>query len=254
MTDKYITYNSNDIYFDDIGSELFKLAVSFSFSINSKRKLAFVEGSYTNILNIFIKSINYKSLTLEDYQNLNFKDYKYNNYTDNDNLNFIFNDEINFNHKFINPDVRNLLSILIVNNSVYSKLVHTKINNIMNYFADYEIDNYVCVNIKKDLFIPFYYEKAYHHFFTNKKIIILTDDIEWTQMNFNFVSKYNVIYIDNNKDNRFINFVLLSSFNNMIIDKNNFSWWCAYLGNKNKKVVVPNNHHHFYLDNWIRQS
>jgi len=254
MTDKYITYHSNDVNFDDIGTELFKLAVSLSFSVNSKRKLAFIEGYYTNIINIFIKSINYKSLTKEDYQNLDFKDYKYNNYTENDNLNFIFNDETNFNYKFINPEVRNLLTILIINNSICSKLVHNKINNIMNYFGDYEIDNYVCVNIKKDLFIPFYYEKAYHHFFPDKKVIILTDDIEWTQMNFNFVSKYNVIYIDNNKDNRFINFVLLSLFNNMIIDKNNFSWWCAFLGNKNKKVVVPNNNHHFYLDNWIRQS
>jgi len=251
MTEKFITFNSNDVNFDDIGSELFKIGISLTFALTLNRQLAFIEGGYTNIINIFIKYFRYKSLSPDDYEKMNFKDYYLNNYSPDDNLNLIFND--NYSHKYISNQVRELLSILIINNSIYKTFIHNKLTNIMNYFGDYEINNYVCMNIKKDLYIPYYYEKAYYKHFNNFKIIVLCDDIDWIQINMNFIPKSNVIFLANVPEHRFTNFVLLSQFKNMIIDKNNYSFWMAYLGKKDKKIIIPEKND-FYLNEWINIS
>jgi len=250
MTEKFITFISNDLNFDNIGNELFKLAISLTFALNQKRQLAFIEGGYTNIINIFIKYFKYKSLSLDDFEKLNFKEYYLNNYSPDDNLIMIFDDDYNYYHKYINQGVRNLLSILIINNSIYKTFIQTKLTNIMNYFGDYNLDNYVCMNIKKDIFIPYYYEKAYYKYFNNYKAIVLTDDIDWIQTNMIFIPKSNVIFLSNVPEHRFTNFVLLSHINNMIIDKNNYSFWMAYLGKKDKKIIIPERND-FYLNDWI---
>lgn len=253
MTEKFITFISNDINFDDIGNELFKLAISLTFALTKKRQLAFIEGSYTNIINIFIKYFKYKSLTFEDFEKLHFKEYSLNNYSFDDNLIMIFDNDNNYSHKYISDEVRNLLSVLIIHNNIYKTFIHNKMINIMNYFGDYNLDNYVCMNIKKDIYIPYYYEKAYYTHFINHKAIILTDDIDWLQTNMNFIQKSNVIFLANVPEHRFTNFVLLSSFNNMIIDKNNYSWWIAFLGKKDKKIIIPERND-YYLNEWTNIS
>ena len=53
----------------------------------------------------------------------------------------------------------------------------------MNYFKDYSLSNYVCMNIKKDTYVSNYYEKAYYRHFNNKKLIIRVDDLDWAKDN-----------------------------------------------------------------------
>jgi len=253
MTEKYITYISNDIHFNDIGTELFKLAISLSLAFNLKKQFALINNSYTDIINTFIKFLKFKIITQDDFNSLNFKEYIINNFNNNDNILITFNDNENFSYKFISQEVRNILSILIVQNHIFSTNIHNKLNYIMNYFNEYNINNFVAINIKKNIFVPFYYEKSYYKHFFNKKLIVFCDDIEWIQLNLNFISKNNLIFFEINNDNKFFNFILLSHFTNLIIDKNNYSWWAAFLGNKNKTVITPNNNYDYYPDFWIKQ-
>lgn len=245
---KYLSYNHEN--FDDIGMELFKLALSLSYAERTNRILVLNNEKYTNIIDIFIK---YK------YNNIKIDFTKKNNFNfyidyDDENLFIDFTDlkKINYYNdidNLISYKIKILLSLLITNNSNYLNFVYNKINDFMNYFKDYNIDNYICMNIKKTTYDNNYYEKAYYRHFNNKKIIIRCDDIEWAKNNINFVDKSLIIFIESSYDNRFTDFVLLSFFYNYIIDYDYFSWWITYISNlekKSKKIIFPNKI--FYLN------
>jgi len=251
MVNKYLSYNHQN--FNDIGSELFKLAISMSYADDTNRLLVLNNENYTNIIDIFIKC-NYKNLKLdfETKENFNLNI----NYNDIDNLLIDFND-FKFNwmdYKYISEKTRLILSMLITGNSNYINFAYSKINDYMNYFKDYNIANYVCLNINKSNYISYYYEKAYYRNFNGKKLLIRTDDLEWAKENVNFIDKNLIIFIDGSDENKFTDFITLSLFKNYIIDYNYFSWWIAYLGEKDKTIIVPNNNNDFYLREWIRQS
>lgn len=251
MTKRYLSYNHEN--FDDLGMELFKLGLSLSYAERTNRYLVLNNDKYTNIIDIFIK-YNYENLNLEFEKKSNFNfniDYNENN------LLIDFNDfkDLSYlNPNLISVRTRTLLSLLITNNSNYLNFIYNKINDIMNHFHDYKLENYVCMNIKKDTYINNYYEKAYYRHFNNKKLIVRTDDIEWAQENINFIDKSLILFIESCYNNRFTDFMFMSFFKNYIIDNDNFSWWIAYLSNNEKKVITPNNNYNYYLKDWIKQS
>ncbi len=251
MTKRYLSYNHEN--FDDLGMELFKLGLSLSYAERTNRYLVLNNDKYTNIIDIFIK-YNYENLNLEFEKKSNFNfniDYNENN------LLIDFNDfkDLSYlNPNLISVRTRTLLSLLITNNSNYLNFIYNKINDIMNHFHDYKLENYVCLNIKKDTYINNYYEKAYYRHFNNKKLIVRTDDIEWAQENINFIDKSLILFIESCYNNRFTDFMFMSFFKNYIIDNDNFSWWIAYLSNNEKKVITPNNNYNYYLKDWIKQS
>jgi len=253
--EKYLSFNHDN--FEDIGSELFKLALSITYAEKTNRILVLFNEEYMNILNIFIKC-NYKydnNLKFSKKDKFNF-DFDYND----DNLFIDFN-ELNYNNNYnnynlISSKVRVLLSLLITNNLNFINYIYNCINEIMNYFKDYKLENYVCMNIEKNNYNNNYYEKAYYRHFNNKKIIIRTDDIKWAEDNINFVDKSLIKLIESkNKDifGNFKDFIYLCYFNNYIIDNNNYSWWIAYISNMDKKVIVPNDNYNIYLTEWIKQ-
>lgn len=251
MTKRYLSYNHEN--FDDLGMELFKLGLSLSYAERTNRYLVLNNDKYTNIIDIFIK-YNYENLNLEFEKKSNFNfniDYNENN------LLIDFNDfkDLSYlNPNLISVRTRTLLSLLITNNSNYLNFIYNKINDIMNHFHDYKLENYVCMNIKKETYINNYYEKAYYRHFNNKKLIVRTDDIEWAQENINFIDKSLILFIESYHNNRFTDFMFMSFFKNYIIDNDNFSWWIAYLSNNEKKVITPNNNYNYYLKDWIKQS
>jgi hypothetical protein len=254
--EKYISFNHND--FNDIGSELFKLALIMTYAQKTNRVLVLFNEEYMNFINIFIKCI-YKydnEIKFNKKENFNFNiDY------DDDNLFVDFNDidkQTNYNHNLISQKVRVLLSLLITNNSNFINLTYNRINEIMYYFKEYKLDNYVCIDIKKNTYDKDYYERAYYRHFNNKKLIVRTDDIEWAEKNINFIDKSLIKFVENssNKDSQqnFKDFIYLCHFNNYIIQNDYFSWWIAYLSNMEKKVIVPNkNNQNFFLLEWINQ-
>ncbi len=248
---RYLSYNQDN--FDDIGLELFKLALSITYADNTNRILVLNNEKYTSIVDIFIK-YEYKNLKLEFTEQPNFNfDIDYNDTNLLINFNNIKDFFSSINYNLISNKNRYLISLLITNNAIYINHIYDKINNFMCYFNDFKLANYVCMNIKKETYNNDYYEKAYYRYFNNKKLIIRTDNIEWAQINVNFIDKSLIIFIDANENNRFTDFILLSFFNNYIIEYDTFSWWIAYMSNMEKKVIVPFNNN-LCLTNWIKQS
>jgi len=250
MEKKYISYSHQN--FIDIGDELFKLAITLSYAERTGRTFVLSKDSYMNIIDLFIK-LSYECLETDYFEIKN--DFNY--HIDYNDKAFLINFQ---DYKFhqISAKTRVLLSLLITGNSNYTNFVYARINDFMNYFKDYSLSNYVCMNIKKDTYVSNYYEKAYYRHFNNKKLIIRVDDLDWAKDNVKFIDKSNIIFMEATHENKFTDFILLSLFQNYIIDYDYYSWWIAYINipstNITKKVIVPNNNYDFYLPEWIKQS
>jgi len=256
MDNNYVFYINNNIdyYFNDIGHELFKLAISLSYSNNNNKKFIISDNNYLKILEVFLNlSFNYI-----DINNINYNSLILSNTNENNNKNNSENEciiKMDFSFKNINNEIRDLLSYCLLSNPRYTTIIYNKINDIMNFFKDYDINNYVCIFINKNNYNKYYYERAYYNYFSNCKLIILTDDINWSIKNITFIKIENIYFIINDYSLRFINFILFIHFNKIIVDINNYyTLFIAFLGNKNKKVIIPNEiSNNYYLDNWFKQ-
>lgn len=251
MNKKLLSFNHDN--FDDIGLELFKLSISMTYAQKTNRTLALNNDKYLDIYDIFIKSNYIKTeLNLANHLRIEIND---DCNESSDNLFIDFTNFDKFKYKLISSNIRTYLTLLITNNTKFINVIYNKINEIMNYFSDYDIQNFVCCNINKKTYNNNFYEKAYYRHFNNKKLIIRVDDIEWAKKSIHFIDNSFIYFIDASiTENKYCDFIVLASFYNYIIDYNYYSWWIAYLSQIDKKVIVPNNNYDFYLLEWIKQS
>jgi len=260
MNNNYVFYinNNSDYAFNDIGIELFKLAIAMAYSFTNNKFFAITDINYLKVIQTFINmNFNLLDLSKLNYNynciTLNKSNYNQKEIINTNTSNCII--KIEFSFEMINDNIRELLSMCIIQNPKYTTSIHSTINDIMNFFKDYEINNYVCIYMNKTKFIKNYYEKSYYNNFSNCKMIVLTDDINWSIKNLDFINNNKYYLINNDYNNRFINFALFGCFNNFILDKDNMTGlWAAFVGNKNKKVIVPNDiSDSFILNNWLKQ-
>jgi hypothetical protein len=69
--------------------------------------------------------------------------------------------------------------------------------------------------------------------------VVFSDDIQWCKENFKgdaVFGRDNFYFIENEKD--YIELYLMSMCNNHIVSNSSFSWWGAWLDNKESKVVI----------------
>ena len=97
-------------------------------------------------------------------------------------------------------------------------------------------ESYICCNTK-------YYNSCYQKITKNgkryDKIFISSDDLEWCKKNLKFHNGDNIIYLDNEEPFDIIQ--LASLCKDFIISTSTFSWWCAWMGEKNGGIVIcPN--------------
>jgi hypothetical protein len=80
-----------------------------------------------------------------------------------------------------------------------------------------------------------YYNKSIEYLKDSTDLfIIFSDDIEWCKENFKNLD--NTIYIEAEKD--YIEIYLMSLCDNNIISNSSFSWWGAWLNEKENKIVI----------------
>lgn len=113
-----------------------------------------------------------------------------------------------------------------------------------------DIKQYVAISVRRGDFEtdPFhyllpieYYLGALQKHFSDKYVVVFSDDINWCRENFKF-TETKVLFSENL--NAIEQLSLMSKFQNFIIANSTFSWWGAYLSkNKTKKVIRP--YHHF---------
>lgn len=260
----YITVNIND-NFDTIEKQLSKISIAFSYALETSRKIVLIYCDYSNDIGAFFQ-IYIKKITQDEFNILNFTSYNLiknveipHDLEGNICLNGIITDS-----KFINNDVKTMLNILIMHNTNYTNEVYKKLNEIMVYYNDTELNNYICINIDNDdindinnkIIDLSYYKNAYNNYFNNnKKIIVFSDNIEWCKENFKIIEENKIYYYETTNENKYAIFILMAKLNNHIINNSLKSWWCAYLGNFDKEVIVPSNTPNYEcLDVWTKYS
>lgn len=107
-----------------------------------------------------------------------------------------------------------------------------------------------------------YYESAMKYLLTkipNARFFAFSDDPEW--LHDNAKPQYSLEIVDINRDNKsYFDMYLMTRCQHHIIANSSFSWWAAYLGHNEKKIVVapkpwfhgdPNGINDIYCAGWI---
>jgi hypothetical protein len=260
----YVTVDITD-NFDTIEKQLSKISIAFSYALQTNRKIVLIYSDYSLEISAFFQ-IYITTITQDEFNILNFVSYDLNKNIEipeelegNICLNGIITDS-----KFINNDVKTMLNILIMHNTNYTNEVYKKLNEILLYFNDVELNNYICINIDKDdindinnkIIDLSYYKNSYNNYFDkNKKIIVFSDNIEWCKENFKIIEDNKIYYYESSNQNKYETFILMAKINNHIINNSLKSWWCAYLGNFDKEVIFPSNTQNYEcLDVWTKYT
>ena len=137
--------------------------------------------------------------------------------------------------KYFKHNRESILNFL--NFEVISHLVKEKYNNIIN-------NNSTSVHIRRGDYVrlPSHHPLQTKEYFNSSinllknktdNFVIFSDDIDWCKKN---IEIDNCIFIENEKD--YIELYLMSQCKNNIISNSSFSWWGAWLNNKDDKVVI----------------
>ena len=165
-------------------------------------------------------------------------------------------------YKYISDNTRDIMNDLVTSNDNYVQIAKSLFNIIKEHFNDYDEDSYIfvhvrrgdqCIHMREGEHLDYaYLAKAYNKIKElrkkeNMNVIVFSDDIKWCYDNFKIFP--NVYYLDN-ISNMYIELILMSMINNCILNviycHNNinyistYSWWGAFLGNKNKIVTTHN--------------
>lgn len=104
-----------------------------------------------------------------------------------------------------------------------------------------------------------YYEKAISYVEGLKgdcHIFVFSDDLKWVKDNLKFEGL--VTFVPNYNVSQYWYIYLMSLCGNNIISNSSFSWWGAYLNNKNDKIVISpskwnlKTNKTLALDNWVK--
>ena len=270
-----------------LGNQLFKIAATIDYGnkYNKKPIVCNLKKDYYNdnegmmLLNKFFTEFTSNKLNtvaIEYLCSINFKKFEQKQpriYEDFPNIdgNVYINGYLE-SYKFISDDTRTKMNELITSNSNYVQIAKSLFNIIKDHFKDYDEDNYIFLHLRRgdtaqpnNNFDYDYMKKAYNKIKElkgkNMNVIVFSDDIKWCYDNINFLP--NTYYLDN-ISNMYIELILMSMINNGILNRfmfnggyhrTTFSWWGAFLGNKNKTITIPDKFgediNDFYLPEWI---
>jgi hypothetical protein len=225
-----------------LGNQMFQMAAAYSLSLKLNVECTFdfnssfvsTQGHKANRYkdNLF-KKINDKQLNPQSFKIYREPEFKYNELPLIDNLYLIGNFQ---SEKYFHDNKNEVIELFNFEQEIHdktkefiiNKIGDTKLTAIHVRRGDY---------LMKPQFHPAcdmdYYQKAMD-IIDAEKYIIISDDIEWCKNNF-----LGDKFIFSPFTNEIEDLYLLMNCNNHIIANSSFSWWGAYLCEKDNKVVSP---------------
>ena len=179
-------------------------------------------------------------------------------------------------YKYISDSTRDKMNELIKSNPEFVNIANSLFNIIKKHFNDTNEENYMFIHFRRgDVsennpaeYNFDYIQKAYEKIKSIKNnqemnVVVFSDDINWCYDN---VKCFPKVYFLDNISNQYIELILMSMFNSGILTqigyhgsttnfhRSSFSWWGAFLGNKNKTITIPDRSDEttdYYLPEWI---
>ncbi|MFL9831965.1 alpha-1,2-fucosyltransferase [Flavobacterium sp. ST-87] len=238
----------------NLGNHLFQIASTIGIAIKNGHAFSFPEWIYSKS---FKKSLPVYDTTLE-YKNIKEKAYNYSTiHLDKGNydLNGWFQSEKYFDTEAVKKQFQFNEELVNEVKEKYKKTLSKK--NLL-------------ISVRRGDFVnnPYYYQLDYKYYFLaittkfpdwkERNLVFTSDSINYCKQHFKFLS--NAIFID--KSNVVEQLVLASLCDDYIISNSTFSWWQAWLGEKeNTKIVRPiqnfrgdfsikNNDKDYFPDRW----
>ncbi len=194
---------------------------------------------------------------------------RYGNYTDNILRNLIVDEDISNYVLYCNPDTKykpipeSEKSILIHDSYLQSEKYFSSNRGLIletfspsaedkqylenKYGEALNSENSISCHIRrgdyielKDKYTPLtdsgYYDKALNTL-GDGVVFVFSDDVDWCRENFKPIDR-ELVFVEE-KD--YLELYLMSMCKDNIIGNSTFSWWGAWLNNRNKRVVAPSN-------------
>ena len=247
-----------------LGNQMFQIAAAYSLSLklNVECKFNFNEsfvstqghGANKYKENIF-KYIDNDNISFNTFKFYQEPEFKYNEIPLMDNLMLVGNFQ---SEKYFSDNKDEVLKIFNFDNEVndkFKKFINENVGDSSVTAIHVRRGDYLL----KPNFHPVcdmdYYNKAIE-IINDDKYIIISDDIEWCKENF-LGDKFIFSPFTNEIDDLY----LLINCDNHIIANSSFSWWGAYLCEKENKVVSPKtwfgpdgpqDTQDIYINNWIK--
>jgi hypothetical protein len=134
---------------------------------------------------------------------------------------------------------------------MFQSITHSSDNCKLLTIELKEIDNTVCIHIRRGDYLQATANSGYYplnkSYFTNSinklqsiqenlYFYIFSDDIDWCIIEFSWLK--NVKFISPNDFSTSETLLLMSLCRHFIISNSTFSWWAAFLGQKNKGTII----------------
>lgn len=239
-----------------IGNQLFQIANAYEYSKKYNKKLVFLNETYLWNFHKLERKTGWNTLFNNKFDVLEKDIYdkiEFNTYLEIENN--VYNEipEIKNNvylkgyfqtSKYFSEDTKIFMFNVVRSNEEYVKQANELYEKIKNHFNDFDENKYSFMHIRRTDYINNgthnlldinYYYKAYNLVDgINKYCIIFSDDIEWCKNTYSINKNFYFVDIKN----LYIELILMTMLKNAIIANSTFSWWGAFLGNKNK-VIAP---------------
>lgn len=223
------------VFTDRLGNNLFQFAAALSLDDNVTICVPDKDE--------FLETIKYKDVFFKDFNIINYipdgpeiyiePSFEYSKIPYNNNSDLILEGYFQ-SYKYI--DREKILKHFNRNTSIISK--------INKLYPDLLSLNFTVIHVRRGDYLkvlykhPFcgltYYTEAIKKMGSNKKFIVVSDDIQWCKKN---IKAINIQYIENSS--LLIDFFIMTLSQNLIISNSSFSYWGAFLNEKKEKVIAP---------------
>lgn len=239
----------------NFGNQLFQIASTIGIANNNRHEFAFPKWEYATCFNfnfpLYNKKLNYQLIKENAYQYSNIE-----LFDGNYNLNGWFQSEKYFKEEAVKRCLKFQPGIINKVKTRYSEILSRK--NIL-------------ISVRRGDFVnhPYYYQLDYKFYFLGiiknfsdwkERVLVFTsDDIDYCKKHFEFLP--NAIFVDNS--NIIEQLALGSLCDDFVLSNSTFSWWMAWLGEKEEtKIVRPiqnfrgkfralNNDKDYYPERWL---
>lgn len=222
----------NVVYSGRLGNQLFQIASTIGIGFNNKIKVNLPPWRYSKYFPNYSKYSFDMTLNADfSYNNLAYSGTTYKDFIISDNYNWNVSGYFQSEKYFENciPSIKNIFASNIeVSNCLEDCVaVHVRLGDYLDK------KNYHTCLLETD-----YYKKAISMFPRDTKFAIFSDDIMYCKKIFD---GNNFTYVINNEVDLF-DMIFMSTCKGHIIANSTFSWWGAWLGEKNGgKVIAPIN-------------
>lgn len=217
----------------NLGNQLFQIASTIGIAKSNDHKFGFPKWSYQAFFKNKLPEIEMEVENIEVYQEetFHFSVKKFDN--KNYDLDGWFQSEkyfdINLTKYFFEFEPKFLVALRLKFQSVFEKktiLISIRRGDFVHHPDYFQLPINYYINALIDNFPDW----------RNKNLVILSDDVDYCKFHFSFLE--NVFFADNL--NAIEQLAIASLCDDFIISNSTFSWWCAWLGEKeSSKIIRP---------------